>query len=155
LIAQPPLSTQIRQLETELGVPVFVCDVKGVTVTTGSETLSLRARLLLAGVEELPRLMRPDDAEPRTALRVGVIPSVLHTVLPEAVAQLRDAGAAELLPVELSAASQIAPLQKGRLDCEFVRHTDMPSVLDVLCARDDPWAVASTATSRARPAAGR
>lgn len=141
-IAQPPLSTQIRQLEAELDTPLFVRAARGVTLTSSGEALLARARALLAEVEELPRLVRPDPSARRAPLRIGVIPSVLHTALPQIVARLDDGGSERVEPVEISSASQLAALEEGRLDFGFVRLTDVPAALEVLCARDDPWTLA-------------
>lgn len=141
-IAQPPLSTQIRQLETELDAPLFVRGARGVTLTSAGEALLVRARALIAGVEELPSLLRPDQGARRPLLRLGVIPSVLHTALPEIVSRLSGEDGTDIEPVELSSADQLAAIEDGRLDFGFVRLTDVPAGLNVLCARDDPWALA-------------
>ncbi|MES1264040.1 MAG: LysR family transcriptional regulator, partial [Variovorax sp.] len=46
-IAQPPLSVQIRQLEEEMGMPLFVRHPKGVRLTVAGEALVPEARSLL------------------------------------------------------------------------------------------------------------
>jgi DNA-binding transcriptional LysR family regulator len=141
-IAQPPLSTQIRQLEVELDTPLFVRTPRGVTLTTSGEALLLRARALIAGVEELPSLVRPGKTARRLPLRIGIIPSVLYTVLPEIVARLGAEENIDIEPVEVSSAGQLAALEEGRLDFGFVRLTEVPASVEVLCARDDPWSLA-------------
>jgi DNA-binding transcriptional LysR family regulator len=141
-IAQPPLSTQIRQLEVELDATLFVRTARGVTLTTAGEALLVKARALVAGVEELPSLIRPGKAAPRRSLRIGIIPSVLHTALPEIVARLGAEEGIDIEPVEVSSAGQLAELEAGRLDFGFVRITEVPASVEVLCERDDPWSLA-------------
>ena len=50
-LAQPSLSEQIRRLEGELGVPLFVRIGRGVTLTEAGKTLVPHARSALASVE--------------------------------------------------------------------------------------------------------
>ena len=50
-IAQPSLSEQIRRLEGELGVPLFVRVGRGVALTEAGKTLLPHAESVLAGVE--------------------------------------------------------------------------------------------------------
>src|ERR1700684_1243034 len=50
-VAQPGLSTQIRRLETELGVQLFDRHTRGVDLTVAGELLLERARVALAAAE--------------------------------------------------------------------------------------------------------
>ena len=47
-VSQPPLSRQIRQLEDELGVPLFARDPKGVYLTPTGEIFLTESRRLVA-----------------------------------------------------------------------------------------------------------
>ena len=51
-LAQQALSASIRQLERELGEPLFVRDTRRVSLTPAGETLLPRARRLLGLAEE-------------------------------------------------------------------------------------------------------
>src|SRR5215475_3120884 len=46
-IKQPPLSLQIRQLEREMGTPLFYRHTRGVELTDGGKLLLEEARLIL------------------------------------------------------------------------------------------------------------
>ncbi len=75
-LAQQALSSSIKQLENELGQPLFVRDTRRVALTPAGETLLPRARRLLAMAEETVTAVQhgtPDRAllrvESRTAHR--------------------------------------------------------------------------------------
>jgi DNA-binding transcriptional LysR family regulator len=50
-MAQPPLSRQIRALEEEVGVPLFVRQPRGMALLPAGETFLDHARRILADVE--------------------------------------------------------------------------------------------------------
>ena len=51
-ISQPPLSAQIRQLEKELGTPLFRRLTRGVELTDGGKLLLEQARIILKQVDD-------------------------------------------------------------------------------------------------------
>jgi DNA-binding transcriptional LysR family regulator len=57
-IAQPPLSRQIRNLEDELGTPLFVRTPRGMCLLPPGEVFLAHARAILAGVEEAVSAVR-------------------------------------------------------------------------------------------------
>src|SRR5437868_2122925 len=63
-IQQPPLSAQIRQLEVELGTPLFRRLTRGVVLTEAGEAMLQDARRILAAVDkaklEMARRVRGD-----------------------------------------------------------------------------------------------
>ena len=52
-IQQPPLSQQIKALETELGIALFVRHPKGVALTPGGAAFLDEARAIIARVRRL------------------------------------------------------------------------------------------------------
>lgn len=58
-IAQPPLSRQIRNLEDELGTPLFERTPKGMRLLPEGETFLEHARAILAAVERAADSVRP------------------------------------------------------------------------------------------------
>ncbi len=94
-IAQPPLSQQIRQLETELGVTLFQRLTRGVRLTQAGEILVEQARGILSQQQQFltsaAGLARGEQGQ----LRVGL------------------AGAVSLVPVVLRAIRQFRQLHPG------------------------------------------
>src|SRR5208282_2085172 len=50
-ISQPPLTTQIRQLEKEMGAPLFHRRARGIELTSAGRLLLEEARIILKQVE--------------------------------------------------------------------------------------------------------
>jgi LysR family transcriptional regulator, benzoate and cis,cis-muconate-responsive activator of ben and cat genes len=140
-IAQPPLSTTIRQLEIELGEALFLRNSRGVELTSAGEALMIEARLLLQHFEEMPGRLKTRKSGERLEVRLGLIPSVLHGLPPDLIEQLDGTGAM-VTPVELSTSEQLDSLLGGDLDFAFVRLAAQPKGVDILCSREDPYALA-------------
>jgi DNA-binding transcriptional LysR family regulator len=72
-IAQPALTHQIRRLESELGVTVFVRGPRGVTLTAEGEELLAQARVILREYDALRELAGRLRRRTVGALRVGFL----------------------------------------------------------------------------------
>jgi DNA-binding transcriptional LysR family regulator len=121
-ISQPALSQQIRALEQEVGLPLFVRHARGMELTEAGEALLEEARALLgsserfeAGVEELRR--------GRTAsLQIGIPPGLPPSLLPELLVPFRSKRAEASIEVrELTSPEQLVALGDGSLDLGLVR----------------------------------
>ena len=71
-IAQPGLSTQMRNLESELGVELFVRHPKGVTLTESGRVLNEHAQSILRDLERTKGLISDLAASPRGVVRLGL-----------------------------------------------------------------------------------
>src|ERR1700754_2629404 len=71
-IAQPGLSTQIRQLETELGVQLFARHTRGVELTQAGELLLERARVVVGAADAARATGRDLEAGRIGSVRLGI-----------------------------------------------------------------------------------
>jgi DNA-binding transcriptional LysR family regulator len=89
-LTQPAVSQQVAALEKELGAKLLVREPGGLKLTPAGATLlehadAIAERLALAG-KQLAEIA----AAERVRLRVGAFPSALATLVPQAVAALRE-----------------------------------------------------------------
>jgi len=81
-MAQPPLSVQIRKLESEVGTPLFRRGTRGMELTAAGHALLSRAREALALTAEGFEAARAVAAGRRGRLSVGYMFALAHAVLP-------------------------------------------------------------------------
>ncbi len=84
-ISQPALSVQIREMEAQLGLPLFERGAKGVRLTSFGDTVRGRVRDILRAVDDLGDLARVAKGGLTGRLRMGVIPTVAPYLLPRIV----------------------------------------------------------------------
>jgi DNA-binding transcriptional LysR family regulator len=122
LIAQPPLSKQVRDLEAEIGVPLLVRHLRGVTLTPAGAAVLEGAREILARAERLKHAVADSTGGTSGRLRVGFIPSASHFLLPQVLIPLRLQSPQIVVDGrEMLSTEQIAALQTGALDVAIVR----------------------------------
>lgn len=116
-VSQPTLSTQLKKLEAELGVPLFERTSRAVLLTAAGETIVERARRVLAEVADM-RALAARAADPRSGrIRLGIFPTLGPYLLPRAVTPLRETlPALEVLLVEEKTPELFARLHRGALD---------------------------------------
>jgi DNA-binding transcriptional LysR family regulator len=81
---QSNVTTRVRQLEESLGVPLFLRDAKGMTLTDAGRQFLNYAEKLLALEEEARQALRP--GEPSGCLRIGSMESTAASRLPRPLA---------------------------------------------------------------------
>jgi DNA-binding transcriptional LysR family regulator len=131
-IAQPPLSQQIKSLETLIGYPLFERKPQ-VRLTPAGETLLEVTRRTLAQVEEGLDFTRRAGRGEAGKLTVGFAASILTTALPEILRTYREQyPGVELRLRELSSAAQTTALADGIIDVGFVREA-VEHGADLIC----------------------
>jgi DNA-binding transcriptional LysR family regulator len=105
-MAQPPLSVQIRNLEAQVGTPLFLRESTGMRLTDAGSALFARAREALALAHEGYEAARAVGSGRRGRLTVGYMFSLGYAILPKLVPLLhRTLPDVELQFVEMSAAT--------------------------------------------------
>ena len=122
-IAQPPLSQQIKQLERNLGHPLFLRTSRSVTLTAAGKELLDRARRILTRVDEdLAAVRRVGRGEVGTLTIAFTGSAILRDPLPEAIRTYRGKyPEVDLRLRELGTMLQIAALRDGSIDLGFLR----------------------------------
>ena len=122
-IQQPPLSQQIRALETELEVQLFRRKPRGVEMTEAGKALLADARRILDEVEgALSRAQRTARGE-RGRLVVGFTSSApFHPFVPRVIRLFRESHPeVSLVLEESSTGNLVAAVREERLDVAFIR----------------------------------
>jgi LysR family cyn operon transcriptional activator len=116
-VSQPTLSQQIRQLERELGTPLFDRIGRRVRLTVAGETFLRHARRVLHELEQAQVALLELDGLERGTLHVGAVQTLNTYLIPPIIARFAMAHPGVFLSVEELAASQIEQgLLRGRLD---------------------------------------
>jgi DNA-binding transcriptional LysR family regulator len=121
-ISQPALSQQIRVLEDQVGLPLFVRHPRGVALTEAGEALLREARDVLERSERLERTVEDLRRGATESLRIAVPPGAPSTLLPELLAPLRvQRPDASVEVQELTTPEQLEALHAGSIDLGLVR----------------------------------
>ncbi|MUO79859.1 LysR family transcriptional regulator [Agrobacterium vitis] len=124
-LQQPPLSQQIKALETLVGVTLFIRQPRGMALTEAGLAFIARARQILAdvdmAVEAAQRAARGEIGE----LAIGFTTSaVFHPLVPSIVRAMRlSSPSLKLRLDEGSTTELLGDLSAGRLDAAFIRAT--------------------------------
>lgn len=116
-VAQPALTRQIRLLEEELGVQLFVRHSRGATPTEEAELLLERASFLLRYAEQLKQDMSALQRNPSGPISIGIAPGLAMTLAAPLTRAVRE----RLPEVRLRFVQAFAPtlhdmLLKGQVD---------------------------------------
>jgi DNA-binding transcriptional LysR family regulator len=122
-IQQPPLSQQIKALESELGMALFHRHPKGVSLTDGGRLFHAEAQRILADVEAMTQRMARVARGVQGVLAVGFTSSAAaHDFTPETLRECRHRfPEIELVLSENNAADITEAVAAGRLHCGFLR----------------------------------
>jgi LysR family nitrogen assimilation transcriptional regulator len=88
-VAQPALSTQITNLETELGAQLLSRSVRGVSPTDAGKSLYLYAQSILRQIEMLREEVSAQSEQPKGPVVIGLPPSVASALAAPLVTQVR------------------------------------------------------------------
>jgi LysR family cyn operon transcriptional activator len=116
-VTQPTLSHQIRQLEEQMGLPLFDRVGRRVKLTTAGETLLPHARKVLRELEDAQVALNELNGLKRGLLRVGIVQTVNACVIPEIVARFSaEHDGIRVECGEMAVADIESDLEAGKLD---------------------------------------
>ena len=142
-IAQPALSAQIRQLEEEVGASLFVRLPRGVRLTQAGASFLEDARAILARAQQATVRARERQSGQRATLRLGLVPSTTHSVLPGLLQRVRDSSLATRLEVrEMITSRQLEALRNDEIDLGLARPGEGSVPAETVAAIDDPYCLA-------------
>lgn len=113
-ISQPPLSSQIKQLERELQLELFHRSASGVTLTEAGHVIWASARRVIEDAEALERLAKQLRIGNFGALRIGTVGSALLGGLPDLIR-----AASKAMP---NVAIELEEIETGDQDEAFASH---------------------------------
>ncbi|MEO6137783.1 MAG: LysR substrate-binding domain-containing protein [Luteimonas sp.] len=120
-VSQPTLSTQIRKLESELGVSLVERAPRRVMLTPIGRDIAERARRVLADVAQMGEVARRSQNPEAGTVRLGLFPTLAPYLLPHVLPAVRTRfPLLELLLVEEKTDVILSRLREGRLDACLV-----------------------------------
>lgn len=120
-ITQPPLSRQIQQLESALGVRLFRREARPVELTPEGTSYLAEVRPHLEGLTRAAERAQATGRRPQGKIKAGFVSSLGYGLMPRLLEALRTAApevGVELF--ELPSAEQCRAVRAGRLDLGFV-----------------------------------
>ena len=130
-IAQPALSSQIRDLETELGVKLFERSTRSVRLTMPGQVFLKEAMAVLAGAALAEQNVRRANQGVIGTLKIGLLAPLATQKLARVLNSFRKQNPnVQFLLSELTSIEQIHRLQEDKLDVGFVRPLSRPAELE-------------------------
>jgi len=120
-VSQPTLSTQIRKLEDELGLPLVERAPRKVMLTPAGVEAAARARAIVAEVEQMKEAARRSRDPEAGTVRLGIFPTLGPYLLPHVIPNIRERfPQLELLLVEEKSDELLTRLREGKLDAALL-----------------------------------
>jgi len=116
-ISQPAVSRQLRDLENELGVKLFLREPQGLRLTESGETALLHAKDLLRRAKVMEAALKRLSVDEGRQLRVGFIPTALPGILADGMRRFNERPSGVCVQIrEMSPREQEAALRAGEID---------------------------------------
>lgn len=139
-ISQPPLSFNIKQLESSLGAVLFERNSKGVKLTPAGVSFREAALRLLSEAAQAEETVRQVARGAISRVRIGLVGSMMFRGLPERLKAFQQQHPrVEITLTELNTAEQIDALARGQLDLGFAHTPRMPQGLKKVLYLSEPF----------------
>ncbi|MEZ2278761.1 MAG: LysR substrate-binding domain-containing protein [Microcoleus sp.] len=121
-MAQPPLSQQIQQLETELGFQLFRRTKRTVTLTEAGQVFFEESKKILLQLDRAIQLGQQTNRGELGQLTIGFVSSASHNVVPAILQAFRTLHPTVKLELrEMTTNQQLHQLREGQIDIGFIR----------------------------------
>lgn len=142
-LSQPALTSQIQQLEVELGLELFFRNKRTVRLTDVGAVFVEEARAILDRTSKaLERVQKASQGE-MGVLRIGFVSSAALEIVPPIVTAFRSRFPnVQLDLTNLRTATQVAQLSAKTLDVGFVRLPANQAGLDFTLIHSEPFVIA-------------
>lgn len=142
-MAQPPLSAQIKQLETELEARLFDRLGRGVRLTEAGRLLLDEARRIFVQIDQTTSIVRRVDNGEVGRLTLGFVPSATNNILPVFLRVFRQRYPdVELYLNEMKPDDLVRSMHDRRIDVSFFYLPFDDATLDVRPVLREPLVVA-------------
>jgi LysR family hca operon transcriptional activator len=147
--AQPSLSRQIRELESEVGVRLFERKARGIALTVAGQVFLNHARLVLLQVDAAAEAARRAERPAKPVFVVGFLIGQEVAWLPDTLRLVRE----EAPDIEVTIVSQSSPelaagLMRGAVDVAFMRREQSTPGLAFESLAHEPLVVLVPASHR-------
>ncbi|MFQ6573953.1 LysR family transcriptional regulator [Pseudomonas sp. UM16] len=148
-MAQPPLSTSIKKLESELGMLLFERLSSGLKLTPAGEAVLHYARRSLFFADEIRRAARDGQQGSQGRVRVGFVGSAAFALMPKIIRSYRGQFPAVQLQIEESTTSDLLRrIEEHSLDVALVRYPVLePAAAKVIPLQRERMVLAVSADS--------
>lgn len=141
-ISQPGLSTQIKQMESILGVKLFERDKKKVSLTAAGSFLKGEVEFIMNHLKQTKRHLKLIDEGHLGEIRIGFLGSAMQKVIPNLLLNLKAKSPEVHTSLEeLTNHAQISALLKDKLDIGFVRLARVPNGLNIKPVFEDTFSL--------------
>lgn len=141
-MAQPPLSTQIMNLENELGVKLFIRGKKRIQLTEAGAFMKTRAQEVVSACEALERQMKAFQDGMVGRITIGAIEAIATKYLPNVFSDFSKQYSNIKFDIWSGSTSDILEqLDKGIIDLAFIRPPFEEQKYDSYLVRKDAWGI--------------
>jgi DNA-binding transcriptional LysR family regulator len=142
-MAQPPLSREIKRLETALGIQVFIRTKRQVEVTAAGKAFLKEAKATLDQADRAVRTAHRAGRGELGVLEIAFVPAASFNIVPEAVRRFWNAFPdVQLALHEMAAPRQIQSLRYGDINVGFFFSSAYQEGIDVRPVVSEPLVVA-------------
>ncbi len=143
-IAQPALTRQLRELEADLGVPLFHRMPRGVRLTQAGVTLYEAAQRILGEAQRVRQRLASQASDTQTTVVLGVSPTLARVLLPG----LFETCMRTLQDVQLRSREAFTPelldwLERGIIDMAVVTNPGIGRSVSLQPLLGEPFALVS------------